>query len=245
MTENIRKIMLEELSATQAKNPNFSMRAFAKKMGVAQSAVSEILSGKRDVTREYARRILAGLDRSPTEIDQIVEPHSGHVEPYHSLDIDTFHLISDWYYYAILSVAETDGFKSCPNWIANRLGISVNTVKKAIDRLVRLGLINYDKKKKILKVTGEQYEAVSSVATVALKKASRQNLDLAQKALDETDFEERDFTAITLCFDPKNMLEAKKFIKSFRRRFCKAMESREKKEVYKLSIQLFPLTRRR
>ena len=95
-----------------------------------------------------------------------------------------------------------------------------------------------------LKPTFEQLEAISDIARPALRKASRQNIELAGVALDETEFKQRDFTAITLCFDPERIDEARKMIKNFRRNFCMAMESKKKKEVYKLTLQLFPLTKR-
>src|SRR5690606_7799835 len=153
-------------------------------------------------------------------------------------------LIADWYYYAILSLSETKDFQSDAGWIADRLGISERLASDAIERLVRLGLLGRDPQSKKLIHTGKQFEAISAVANPALKKACRQNLELAQKALEETQFEERDFTAITLCFDPSRMGEAKKMIKNFRRNFSRVMEQKEKKEVFKLSIQLFPLTKR-
>jgi uncharacterized protein (TIGR02147 family) len=158
--------------------------------------------------------------------------------------MDSFHLIADWHHYAILSLAETSDFESTPQVIANRLGIPLKTATESIELLLRLDMLRRDPKTKKLSGTGEQFEAISSVANAALKKAARQDLDLAQTALDSTEFAERDFTAMTLCFDPNRTEEAKKLILNFRRSFCKVMESKNKKEVYRLNIQLFPLSKR-
>ena len=46
-----------------------------------------------------------------------------------------------------------------------------------------------------------------------------------------------------MAIDPENLGEAKNMIKSFRKRLSKKLESGNKKEVYKLAIQLFPLSR--
>lgn len=242
--DKIRLILLEEFVGAQSRNPNYSMRAFAKKIGVNQSAISEILSGKRPITKKSAEKILSGLDLNPLEIAKIFQGELKNKQIFKSLDMDTYHLIADWYYYGILSLAETDDFQSSPTWISKRLGINEKIVAKAIDRLLKLDLLERDAKTKKLKPTHEQLEASSDVAKPAFKKACKQNLELAQKALEEGEFEERDFTAMTLCFDPDRMEEAKKMITNFRRNFAKAMESKKKKEVYKLNVQLFSLTKR-
>jgi uncharacterized protein (TIGR02147 family) len=233
-------LMIEYMNA-KAKNPHFSMRAFAKKIGVPQSAVSEILSGKRHVTHKMATKIMSGLSVSPNRMQEILED-SGNERGFKSLDMAVYDVISDWYYFAILSLMETKGFHSSPIWIAQRLKLPLKTVHDALKKLLALDLIAIDPKTKKISLTNEQFEAVSPVATAALKKANKQNLELAFEKLENTRFDERDFTAITLCFDPERMEEAKKLIREFRRKFCKIMESREKKEVYKMCVQLFPLS---
>lgn len=240
----VRLILLTEFANAQARNPGYSMRAYAKRVGISQPAISQILSGKRPLTKKTAEKILVGLDKSPTEILSVLGDEPDNSEDFKPLNMDSYHLIADWYYYAILSLAETKDFVSSPAWIANRLGISERTVKEAVERLLRLDLLLRHPKTNRLSVTGAQLEALSPTANPALKKAARQNLELSEAALEETQFEERDFTAMTLCFDPDKMSEAKKMIKNFRRNFAKAMESHPKKEVYKITIQLFPLTKR-
>lgn len=242
-TDKVKILLFEELASAQARNPHYSMRAYAKRVGIPQSAVSEILSGKRSLTQKYAHKILNAFSKSPAEVQSFYNPESENQGTYRSLDMDTYHLIADWHYFAILSLAETADFRSSGSWIAQRLGISESLAREAIERLTKLDLLQYNSKKNKLSVTGESLAIASEISKPALKKACRQNLELATEALEETDFSERDFTAITLCFDLDRMDEAKKMIKNFRRNFSKAMESKNKKEVYKLSINLFPLTK--
>jgi transcriptional regulator with XRE-family HTH domain len=241
-TDKVKFLLIEEFLAAQARNPLLSMRAFAKKVGISQAAMSQILSGKRPLSRKGALKIVERLDKNPTEyLEPLLESKS---KQFQSLDMDTYHLIADWHYYAILSLAETKDFKSDVNWISARIGIAPRIVREAIARLERLELMGRDTKTNALKPTGVQLEAISPVAHAALKKACRQNIELMQKALDETEFEDRDLTAITFCFDPQKMSLAKDLIKNFRREFCRLMESGEKKEVYKMCVSLIPLTKK-
>jgi uncharacterized protein (TIGR02147 family) len=245
-SDKVRILLLEEFIKAQARNPHYSMRAYARKLGVGQSAVSEILSGKRPITKKAAVKILDGLGKNPDEASQILAEAEGEApQKFRSLDMDSFHLISEWYYYGILSLTETKDFKGSEPEISQRLGISASLTQEAVERLIRLDMLERDPKTGKLKATGEQFEAVSQVANPALKKANRRNLEMALEVLDQTEHEERDYSAITLCFDPDRMEDARKMLRNFRRQFCKVMESGHKKEVYKLNLQLFPLSKRR
>lgn len=234
-------ILLEELTKARTKNPRHSMRAFAARLGVAQSVISQVLNSKRPLTKKTARRILAGLGKSPTEISQIIEESHAGDSTYTPLDVDAFHLVADWYNYAILSLANTKGFRGNPAWVAKRLGINTPVAKSALDRLLRLNLLK--KTGTTVVATGNSYEAISPSANLALRKANQENLILAEKALAEVSVELRDFTAITLCFDPARIEEARRMIKAFRRNFDRLMEAGHKREVYKLCVQLFPLSK--
>lgn len=188
---------------------------------------------------------MEGLDKSPAEIALAFDDGSAAATTTHtSIDMDTFHIISDWYHHAILSLVETKDFQSSNSWIAERLGISVKVASEAIEKLLRLDMLIRDPKTGKLSATGQQFEAISVVASPALRKANRQNLELASTALEQVPLSERDFTAITLCMNPDKMEDARKMIKNFRRNFNRVMEAGQKKEVYKLCIQFFPLSKR-
>lgn len=242
LAQNIRIILLENLVKAQTKNPKYSMRSYARRIGISQAAISEILAGKRPVTKKSAAKILSALDQSPEEISRIMDSEGESKSPYRSIDMDAYHLISDWHHYAILSLAHTEDFISEPASIAKRLGISEKAASDAVVLLLRLNLLKKSKSG-TLKPTDTRVEAISPVANPALRKANRKNLELAQNALDQVPFELRDFTAITLCFDPDRIEDARKMIKNFRRNFDRVMESGRKKEVYKLCVQLFPLSK--
>ncbi|MES2768870.1 MAG: TIGR02147 family protein [Bdellovibrionota bacterium] len=242
--QKLKEILMTEFMNSKTRNSSYSMRAFSRKVGIPQSAISEILGGKRSITSKMALKIMNGLSVTSEQISEVFgSNNSNKPDLYKSLEMTTFDVISDWHHFAIISLIETKSFQSRPDWISKRLGISLKAVKDSLNKLQALDLIKVDPKSKRISLTNEQVAAISPVATAALKKANRQNLDLALDKLESTKFEERDFTAITMCFDPGRMEEAKKLIKDFRRKFCKTMESGNRKEVYKLCVQLFPLSK--
>src|SRR5437763_1672981 len=115
-------ILQREYSIRRVRNPHYSIRSFARKLGIGSGPLSELLCGKRPLTKKMSARIAKNL---------VLES-----EPeFNPLSADAFSAIADWHYYALLSLMQTDDFVSSPRWIANRLGIPANEVRLAISRL--------------------------------------------------------------------------------------------------------------
>jgi uncharacterized protein (TIGR02147 family) len=244
------RILQDAWTAARIRNPQFSLRAFARKLGVAPSVLSEILSGKRPITEKTARRLSQRLSLSPEESAQVFEVVSKKVDgssgkkgqslAYSEIEQDQFKAVSDWVHFAILSLSETKDFEASATWIGQRLGVSESVAQQSFDRLVRLGMLR--------KVRGHwrprqaRYTSSDEIVNSALKRAHVQHFQLAQKSLEELDLSVRDFIGITMAIDPSKLTEAKKRIREFRDELASCLEVGEQSEVYQLAIQLFPLT---
>lgn len=240
MQKEIIERLSNDYSKARAKNPSYSLRAFSNRLGIPVSALSEILNGNRVISKKMGSRILSGLGLSPIESENILSGTSKADES--NLSLDYFKAISDWYYFAILSLSEILNFKTNPDWIATRLNISKREAKMAIDRLIKLGML-IENKDGSYKACGIQYKTPTDILNASLKNHTIQTLELATDSVINDPVDQRDFSTITMAIDPKNLGEAKKMIKSFRKRLSKKLESGNKKEVYKLAVQLFPLSR--
>lgn len=247
--QNLLNMKLTEL---RVKNPSYSMRAFAKKAGLTSSALSEILRGKRRVSRELAERVAQRLCLAPDQASALLELFPAKLTydatareaaiSYTQLNMDHFYVISDWYHFAILSLVETQGYRHEPAWVARRLGIKTTEAKAAFERLERLEMITIDKKGRATR-HDVHYATSDEVASVSLRKLHAQNLELARRSLEDDEVHERDFTAMTLTIDPKDLPDAKKMLREFTDRFAKRLERGAKKEVYKLCLQFIPLSK--
>ncbi|MFP5519022.1 MAG: TIGR02147 family protein [Bdellovibrionia bacterium] len=245
------KILKEELLRSKTKNPNYSVRSFAKRLKSSPSVVSEILNGKRNLTYKNGSKFLEALAVSPLQKDKLLKglvlkrrslAGASSQENYQLIEESAqFDVIANWYYFAILSLAETKTFKSDVEWIAQRLRIKKYEAEHAIRTLVKLGLLNETKNGK-LETTGAQFRTSTDIPNAAVKKNHFDHLELLRQSLENDDMSVRDFSAMTLTFDPAKMDEAKKLIRDFRRQFTKLMETEETQEVYRLSIQLIPLS---
>lgn len=251
-------LMRDRFVEAQRRNSAYSMRAFARRLNLPPPILSEILRGKRIVTFQIASRICSGLELNELEANSYLERiprrrmrRGGLVDAARELaqhcaalqlHADVFDAVADWYYFAILSLAETQDFVGTPSWIANRLGITLAQSDTAIGTLERLGLMERDPSG-CLTVTGRRFSSGSEIPSSAIKKNHRQGLQLAETALDEVAIELRDFSAVLVACDPSRLPEVKEKIKSFRRELSTMMEGGEKKEVYRLAIQLFPISK--
>lgn len=241
----------EELAARRARNPSYSLRAFARALDLGSSALSEILNGKRRVSTRVLERLAKKLCWEPETTQQLMtqtlrasrRPAAPRQSYYTPLDADAFRVTAEWEAFAILSLTETEGFRSDPSWIARRLGISLAKTKSTIERLERLKMLVRDGDDG-LRPTGVQYATTDDIANLSVRKSHFENLELAKTSLERDALEARDFTALTFTLDPDRLPEAKRALRRFRDQFGARMESGRKHEVYKLCLQLFPLSRK-
>jgi len=242
--KELREFLQDALTQGRLRNPSFSLRALALKAGLSPAALSEILSGKRKVTTERAAKILNKMNVSPEKTELILKSLGSHGNLKHTqqqLSIDQFYLVADWYHFAILSLAETVGFNDSPDWISNRLNIPIPTVIKAMERLERLGALKQDHSGHYI-ASGAQLTTPDEIAHRGLKQQHAEILELCKNSLDQHSLQERDFLGVTMTMDPKDIPIAKKLLREFVQKFCNKIENGEKKEVYRLNLQLIPLS---
>lgn len=248
--DQVRKLLKTTFDDLQAKAPHYSLRAFARRLGMSSSALSEILNRKRTVTQKQAKRILEKLSFAPDLSTQILNrlenkkttKLSKNGDTYTPLDMDQYHIVGEWYYYAILSLADTDNFSGDIEWISERLNLNKNTVKAALERLEKMELLSRDEKGN-LKATGLKFTTSTDVVNLSLRKHHYQNLELAKKSLDEDPIDERDFSFMSMAVDPERLPEIKDRVREFRRGIVAEFETGRRSEVYKLCIQFFKLSK--
>ncbi len=237
----LRELLNEQFARRRLKNPAYSIRAFSQRLGVNHSALSEIINGKRKVGPKLGRRLADSLMLEEDLRRDLFLQTRKSARDSAVLEADRYKMIADWYHFAILSLAETKGFKSDVQWIARRLEITASQAKEAVGRLVRLGLMKQSRSR--LTVTGRAFSSPDHVSDTAVRQTHHQYLEMAQAALERGQIEQRDFTAMTMAIDPAKLPEAKRRIREFRDELCAFLESDKKTEVFELCLQLFPLSK--
>ncbi|MCB0414440.1 MAG: TIGR02147 family protein [Bdellovibrionales bacterium] len=263
MDKDYRSLLKNKLNERLAINPRYSLRAFARDLGMPASSLSAVMSGKQGLSLEKAKRIAPHLVMNEAEIElfyqMVLASDSRSKNVRHSanealqkaisdknkmsmLDMKIFKVIADWYHFAILELLTTKKFKDNEAWIAKRLGISMWEATKAIDRLKDIGLIK-EKYNKLV-ATNKKLTTSKDVPSDSIKKFNHSILQKATQSLYEQNIEERDLSTLTIAINKEDIPEFKEMIKKFRRDFNhKAMDKKGPyDEVYCLSIQLFRLS---
>jgi Helix-turn-helix. len=244
---NFRLWLQRQLTDRCKRNPRYSLRAFAKSLEVDPSTLSQILSGKRSLTKRSIRSFTDRIGASPEELQEfglLSGPEQDGVaeKAFQQVALDTFSVMAEWYHYAILELTYVDGFQASARWISHKLGITAEEAKAAIERLQRLGLLLVDANS--MTKSARHLTNQSSVNTSAAhRELQRQVIEKALLAVDECIPSEKDITSMTMAIDETKMDQARDMIRKFRRELCALMEDGKQTRVFNLTVQLYPLSK--
>jgi len=254
------RAVLAERSRT---NPRYSLRSFARQMGVQPSLLSLILSGKRKLTEETAERLserlalgkaesnyfrlLVQLDRAKSPalrsrvLEAIREIHPRRSD-FHELGVDQFKLISEWHHFALLILMAVRRFEWTTHGAAQALGLQPYEVDAAVQRMARLGLVKFNHGRPE-KLPGA-IQVSSEHQSEALRKYHAQMFERAARALETQAPAERYTGTENIVLDEEQLPEARKIFNECFDRIIELAKSRKerKSNVYHVGIQAFRLS---
>lgn len=250
--ESYRKILEQELHIRSVKNPAYSMRSFARDLDISSSALSEIISGKRGLSVKKAEEIIDKMGSSPEKKNHFLDSVKSTKAAFKKkslkdstqalqIELDNFSLISEWYHFAILSLMKLSHFKSDKNWIANRLGITLEETTAALERLERLKIVEFKENKYTRQQ--EWLKTSDDISHHAIKAYHKEILLKAISSLELDPVEKREITAVTMPINSKKIPEAKIKIRKFKEDLSEFLIDGNSDRVYSFNLQLFPLDR--
>jgi uncharacterized protein (TIGR02147 family) len=250
-----RTALREEFARRQRANTSYSLRAFAKQLGMQAPTLSAVLAGKRPLSMAAAETLPEKLSFSPAEKKRFLNSVYYRKAPpavVHSIEESSaaktlreelhFKIIAEWEHYAVLTLVETRGFRAEKGWIAKRLRISDARAQTALDRLKEAGLISVDS---IGRTRLHQVNVMTTseeTASVALRQSHREALTMGIEKLESLPIELRDFSSMTIAVSMDKLKDAKKLIRNFQEQISKLLEDGKRTEVYQICVQLYPLS---
>lgn len=254
-----RGILKNELARRCGKNGNYSLRAFARSIGMDASGLSRVLKGKEPLSIPKGRAVSENLLLSPYERKHFLASVSEgqkerklkinrkvnqehEVDDVRELEEETFKVISKLYHYGIIELTNVRGFCPEPKWMANRLGISEIEAKFALERLLKLGLLKQEEGtyKKTNYVVSTPSQPKSSAS---FRRHQKQAREAALVSLENDPIESRCMLSGTMAIDPGKIEIARKMLMDFMRSFCEVMATGDRTEVYQLTTSFFSLER--
>ncbi|MFL5815909.1 MAG: TIGR02147 family protein [Bdellovibrionia bacterium] len=239
-------LLEDEFARRSKRNPSYSLRAFAKSLGVHHYTLSRILKERRPLTLKMIQKLVSKLKMEPETVQQFLTQSRErkrklpHFEP---LELDKYQVIHDWYHTAIFELVTVKGFQPTPEWISERLNISQPIAASAIDRLFRVGLLTQDKNGKWIQTSANITTTQNDFTTQALRARQKQVLELGIRAVDEISYEMRVQGATTIAMNSKRLPEVRKRVHQFRKQLCSILQKdKERDVVYELVTSFYPMT---
>lgn len=234
-------ILKDELSLRRMKNSAYSLRAFARDLGVSVTALSDFLTQKRNLSKTNLLKICHSLNLSPIDRASLLHRRDApnDIQSLKEKD-DAFRLFSEWYCFAILNLPRIKTHRATPEWIAARFGISIEQAEDGLSRLQRLQLIRIRNGK--IQRTKKNILTHFEVPDTAIKTHHQRVLQKAEQALLHAPAELREFSTTIIAFDPIHIETAKKRIQKIKGKLAKTLENKQSQDFFGLTLQLFPLS---
>jgi uncharacterized protein (TIGR02147 family) len=241
-----------ELQKRKRKNTRYSLRSFAKLLDLSSSTLSAILKKKRPYPIQRidwaANRLGFSQDESQSFYQSVIQERflldsRPRLEEEVRLSDDLhFDILSQWEYYALLTLFEIKNFEPNAPYISKKLGLSLARTKQVWAGLEKAGLITQTQSGN-WKKSSKRFTTSEDVASLALRMAHLEELELGRQKLHGTSLLEKDYSSTMVAIPKKNLIRAKKLIRKFRKDFSELIEGSEADRVYLLAIQFFPLTK--
>lgn len=256
-----RQVLARELEDRCQRNPRYSLRAYARDLGLQPGKLSEILRARCGLSGSLAgiladrlklsahekRHFVAMVEsehaRSPLRRQQAREELKT-LEAQHGfsrLEMESFRVISDWQHFAIHELFLTNDFPGTIAAVAQKLKLTEEQATDAMERLAMIGLLKKDSAG-LWSREEVSLDISKGPPSREIRRHHRQLLEKAMESLEIATVEERDFSSLTLAV-PENVLpKVRDMIKEFTRRLNREVEEAGQKDrVYCLSVNFFPL----
>jgi|SRR6185312_4131989 len=242
--ENFHQLLIAEFKKRKEKNSSYSLRSYARFLGIYHGTLSSLLSGKRPLTAATVKKIAVklGVNAERFMRDKDFGKKTQDIKRV-LLGEDVFARISLWYFDAIIELSKIQGMQMTADSVAKYFGLSKDKAKDAIHTLIRLGLLVETKKGFQPRYFQSTNLESAEQTSVAMREYQKSILEKSLESLQTVDRKDRDHTSITLAIRKKDLARVKELIGKFRQDLNIYLQGDETNfdEVYQLQIGFFPL----
>lgn len=238
-------ILLDEFLERKKKNRAYSLRAFARFLGLSPSYVSLIFAGKRKLPRKTAIKLSDRLNLSPSLTKKMISEADGSDTEFiekEEIQEDLFKMIADWRHFAVLSLGDIKNNKAQPKWIAQRLGISEIEARDVFYRLLDLEMIQIIGES--FKQKPEYFQTKNDIPSAAIRRFHVNLIDHIKENIEVIPVEEREIQATVFAGSAKKLKRVKELVRQFQQEIEKELGSDSPDTVFSISTQLMPLSKK-
>ncbi len=260
---DFRELLRNRYAALHKENRSFSYRYVAGKVGLDSGSVSRILNGDRKINadtavkiakvfgfnefeREYFETLVFyGQAKSSAEknhfLEKILRQRNIKIK---TLEANQYKFYKNWYNLAIWSLLNFFPFAGDTKALARMLtpAITPNQAKESLELLKAIGLVVETDGK--WSVTDRLISSGDKIQAAFLNNLHLEMAKLSLHFLELFKTDERDYSGLTLTLSPDSYEKIKLKLKQCRKEMLEiARQDEDPNCVYRLNLQLFPLTR--
>jgi uncharacterized protein (TIGR02147 family) len=260
-----RKFLKDFYEGQKARDPKFSHRYFTQKVGFSSSGYfSDVLTGKKNLslafTLKFAKALKLGREEEEYFINLVgfnqaktLEEKNRHYEKMmvsgkvkvDRLEQDKYEYFGTWEHAAVRELLHFLPCKEDYKLLGKSLDppLSAKEVKKSVDLLASLGLIQRDCEGHWRPTSGN-LSIGGGFTGLHVANYHRTTLDLAVRALDAFPPDQKGFSTLTLPLTGEKIRKAKLAIKNLRMYLLALAENgKDADRVYQFNFQMFPVSR--
>jgi uncharacterized protein (TIGR02147 family) len=261
------RFLKDALEQKKASDPKFSLRVWAKQMGLKEhTPLHLMLNGRRGISKKYIPFFVRSLNLNSKEasfleilieLERAKDPtlksfyldRLNKISPRRTIkvkELEDFKYWSDPIHMILREMVDHPEFTPREQAIQKRLRphYSLTQIKDSVSRLKEMKLLVTDAKLKLRK-KDQHLTSSKDIQSSAIRQYHQKSLDFAKSALEDQSVQEREFNSYVLNMNKKDIPEAKQWVRTFIKQFISKFESSSGQdlETFQLSQQLFSLTK--
>ena len=262
--QDYRSFLRDFYAECNARNPRFSLRSFASKVGLNVSNITRILNGQRNISEKTQRRIVACLKLRERESEYFTllvrytqarntadkralyeQIRLYRKTKLRNLSPEYDEYFSNWFNVALRELINIVRRKMKSRELARMLLPSPkpNDVRKSLNLLLRLGLVK-QKADGCMELADKFVSTPDEWTGTAIHSFQVAMAEIGKQALDRFPKSERDISTLTLSLSREGLSAAKAAIQRAREEVMHVANSDSSADrVYELNLQLFPLSK--
>lgn len=260
LPRSFREVLKQEFQRRKNNNRRYSLRAYAKFLGISPAHLSEVLNGKMGLSVRLAAQIAERLQLN----EELTAYFCDSVEYLHGasrlvreeaktrlhrrkhffeeMNLGTLEVIGKWYHFALLELIRIKDFRFSVEAASHLLGVDVVHVQSALERLQKLGFLEPNAggwtNRKPLASSPE------SIPSEVVRRYHKDMMKMAFDALDAQPVDERIAMSTVLGIERSRIPEVQKALQEFAHQLCRDFGASPRPDsVYGLSMQFFSLTK--
>ena len=246
--QNPRRFLLDYLSSRQKQDSTFSMRKWAKEMGLNSNALLVmLLNGRRPIKLKHTSFLLRGLSFTSQEklyfqaLVQYESSSSIEEKELSSLwlstihpgkkgvrirEVEEYHIVAHWIHSAILSLCQLPSFDGSVEMAFKLLQkqIPPNEIRSAIERLIEFSYLERLENGKLLPCQSGT-STKDDIPNTAILNHHKEAIKKAYDTLEMTESNQRELRSFSFVMSKDKMEQAKNMIRKFQIQLEKALIS--------------------